>query len=72
MLPFLIHSVDAAAVTLCSHDGAFITLPASCFEQSPVVGKEIRLIAVPATIDQPLPHPLARSLLNELLTHSTP
>ncbi len=71
MHSFLIQAVDTTTVTLRGQDSTPVTLPLSCFEQTPVVGKEIRLLAVPTTIDQALPHSLARSLLNELLTPSS-
>lgn len=72
MVLFRVQTVEAEIVTLQLATGATLMLPLSCFEHPPVLGQEIRLLAVPATPGQPLPLSLARSLLNELLTPSTP
>lgn len=72
MAVFRIQTVTDTTVTLEPSTGAPISLPLSCFEHPPVVGQEIRLLAIPAPAGQPLPHSVARSLLNQLLNPSTP
>lgn len=67
MQRFTIERVEGDRVTL-TRDGRSYQLPASLFSETPQPGQDALLSASIASKDQRLPDPLARDILNDLLS----